>query len=73
VVTYKARGSTKTVEVSISEKNLGYVDAGQSKTFEREALPVPPLPPSNLTNCGIIDLEYYLEVFFFLIFGLKIV
>lgn len=46
----------------ISEKNLGYVDAGQSKMFEREALPVPPVPPSNLTNCGIIDLSYHVEV-----------
>ena len=48
--------------MAISEKNLGYVDAGQSKTFEREALPVPPLPPSNMTNCGIIDLDYHVEV-----------
>ncbi|XP_059473871.1 arrestin domain-containing protein 17-like isoform X2 [Neocloeon triangulifer] len=64
-VTYKARGgNTKKVEVSIAEKNLGYVDSGQSHTFEREALQIPPLPPSNLNNCSVIDLEYYLEAHF---------
>lgn len=63
-MTYKARGSTKPTELVISEKNLGYVDAGQSKMFEREPLPVPPLPPSNLSNCGIIDLGYHVEVIF---------
>ncbi|XP_065342547.1 arrestin domain-containing protein 17-like isoform X1 [Cloeon dipterum] len=61
---YKARGSTKTEEMSIAEKNLGYVDSGQSHTFEREALLVPSLPPSNLKNCSIIDLDYYLEAHF---------
>ncbi|KAF4523318.1 hypothetical protein B566_EDAN011797 [Ephemera danica] len=62
-VTYRAKaGSTKLDEVNISEKQLGYVDPGKSQTWTKEALAIPALPPSNLSNCNIINLNYYVRL-----------
>ena len=36
--------------------------AGHSKKTVFIKLLVPPLPPSYLNNCSIIDLQYYLKV-----------
>lgn len=61
-VTYHAIGSSKLDETSVSEKLLGYVDAHSSRTWLRESLQIPALPPSNLTNCRVIDLSYSVRV-----------
>ncbi|KAJ1521957.1 hypothetical protein ONE63_002288 [Megalurothrips usitatus] len=37
------------------------VHAHDTKCFSKDIV-VPPVPPSNLSNCGIIDLEYALKV-----------
>ncbi|KAG7300439.1 hypothetical protein JYU34_016060 [Plutella xylostella] len=66
LVTYRATNTsastsikkTKDVVVTIQE---GPVVAGGSKQFNLK-LEVPPIPPSNLVNCSIIDLDYDIKV-----------
>jgi hypothetical protein len=63
-VTYRAttpRTATKTEEIVVTEVSKGPVVAGGTADYEQH-LDIPPLPPSNLTNCRIIDLEYNLKV-----------
>jgi hypothetical protein len=47
-------------------KNIGELTIGPFAKSEqrvvRQTLDIPPLPPSNLDNCGIIDLHYDLQV-----------
>lgn len=52
---------TKTEEIVIAEVAKGPVEGRGNADYEQK-LDIPPLPPSNLTNCGIIDLEYNLKV-----------
>lgn len=52
---------TKTQEQSIGELTLGPFNARENRNI-KQSLDIPPLPPSNLDNCGIIDLHYELRV-----------
>ncbi|XP_077296197.1 arrestin domain-containing protein 3 [Arctopsyche grandis] len=52
---------TKRVVVVISEHKLGSIDGHEAKNIQK-ILEIPPLPPSNLVNCGLIDLEYKIHV-----------
>lgn len=52
---------TKTDVKSIGELALGPFNKGEQRTI-RQSLDIPPLPGSNLLNCGIIDLHYDLYV-----------
>jgi len=64
IVTFRAttpRTDTKTEEIVIMEISKGPIEAGGIADYEQH-LDIPPLPPSNLTNCRIIDLEYNLKV-----------
>ncbi|XP_011646855.1 arrestin domain-containing protein 17 [Pogonomyrmex barbatus] len=64
VVTFHAttpHTDTKTEEIVVKEISKGPVEAGETVNYEQH-LDIPPLPPSNLTNCHIIDLEYNLKV-----------
>ncbi|XP_001599906.1 arrestin domain-containing protein 17 [Nasonia vitripennis] len=64
IVTYTAttpRSETKVTEDTISEVSKGPVGGNETTSYEQN-LEVPPLPPSNLKNCGLIDLEYKLKV-----------
>lgn len=45
----------------VAEVGKGPIEGGGTADYEQK-LDIPPLPPSNLTNCGIIDLEYNLKV-----------
>lgn len=45
----------------IAELSVGPVEAGKSKNWG-EKINIPSLPPSNLANCGLIDLDYDLKV-----------
>lgn len=53
--------STKKDKITIGELMLGPVEP-HATTNWTEMLKVPPLPPSNLNNCSIIDLDYDLKV-----------
>ncbi|KAG5679842.1 hypothetical protein PVAND_009379 [Polypedilum vanderplanki] len=52
---------TKKDVKSIGELALGPFNKGEQRTI-RQSLEIPPLPASNLQNCGIIDLHYDLYV-----------
>ncbi|XP_057336058.1 arrestin domain-containing protein 17 [Microplitis mediator] len=64
IVTFRAntpRSDTKIEKIAISEVSKGPVEGNASSDYEQK-LDIPPLPPSNLTHCGIIDLEYNFKV-----------
>ncbi|XP_063233011.1 arrestin domain-containing protein 3-like [Bacillus rossius redtenbacheri] len=48
-------------KITLNELKLDSVAEGGSKVWS-EAFKLPPLPPSNLTGCNIIDLDYDLQV-----------
>lgn len=52
---------TKNDVSSIGELAFGPFNKSEQRTI-RQSLDIPPLPPSNLANCGIIDLHYDLFV-----------
>jgi hypothetical protein len=45
----------------VAEVSKGPVGGNETTSYEQN-LEVPSIPPSNLNNCGIIDLEYKLKV-----------
>ncbi|XP_043277832.1 arrestin domain-containing protein 17-like [Venturia canescens] len=64
IVTFRAttpRSDTKRDKIVVAEVSKGPVPAGDYSDYEQR-LEVPPLPPSNLANCSIIDLEYNLKI-----------
>ncbi|XP_076653337.1 arrestin domain-containing protein 17 isoform X1 [Halictus rubicundus] len=64
IVTFRATTpstDTRTEEIVVAEVGKGPVEGGGTAEYEQN-LDIPPLPPSNLANCGIIDLEYNLKV-----------
>ena len=40
----------------------GELAAGETLTLNQDALKVPPVPPSFLNGCGVIDIQYFLKV-----------
>ncbi|EZA48004.1 arrestin domain-containing protein 17 isoform X1 [Ooceraea biroi] len=52
---------TKTEETVVTEVSKGPIERGEIADYEQH-LDIPPTPPSNLAQCGIIDLEYNLKV-----------
>lgn len=58
---HQPKSATKKEFETIEELTMGPIDAGQSRNWEQK-IEVPALPPSNLVNCGIIDLDYELKV-----------
>lgn len=64
IVTYSAttpRSEKKVVELTVSEVSKGPVNGNETTNYEQK-VDVPPLPPSFLNHCGLIDLEYKLLV-----------
>lgn len=59
--TNQPRRETKKDKITIAELTVGPVEAHASQTWQQQMV-IPPLPPSNLVNCGIIDLDYELKV-----------
>lgn len=55
------RQDLKREKTVISETSEGPVEAHGSKTWTK-TMEIPPLPPSNLLNCSLIDLDYELKV-----------
>lgn len=55
------RRDIKEEKIIISELSVGPVPQRGSNTWN-QILNIPPLPPSNLVNCGLIDLDYELKV-----------
>ncbi|XP_028167471.1 arrestin domain-containing protein 2 [Ostrinia furnacalis] len=64
VVTYRATSpstATKKVKNVVLMVQEGPAPAGTTKHWELK-LEIPPIPPSNLVNCNIIDLDYDFKV-----------
>lgn len=59
--THQPKRATKKEKETIEELTMGPIDGGQSRNWNQQ-IEVPALPPSNLVNCGIIDLDYELKV-----------
>lgn len=55
------RRETKNKKDTITEIGVGPVTAGKSQTWS-QTIQIPPLPPSNLVNCGLIDVDYDIKV-----------
>lgn len=55
------RRETKRKKELVTTISMGPVEAGNSQTWQ-QFLQIPPLPPSNLVNCGIIDVDYDIKV-----------
>lgn len=55
------RREIKKDKITIAEVAVGPVEAHSTKTQVLN-IEIPPLPPSNLLNCSIIDLDYDLKV-----------
>ncbi|XP_011504212.1 PREDICTED: arrestin domain-containing protein 3 [Ceratosolen solmsi marchali] len=64
IVTYTAttpHSEKKVVENTVAEVSKGPVGGNETTSYE-QTVKVPSIPPSNLNNCGIIDLEYKLKI-----------
>lgn len=59
---FYAEGNTKTVDQTVAEIKRGEIPAGEDDTWSGVEMIIPPLPPSNLEFCRIIDIDYVLEV-----------
>ncbi|KAF2358530.1 Arrestin-like N-terminal, partial [Trinorchestia longiramus] len=60
-VTYKANGKFKCEERTLTKLSKGPIAKGAEDMWENEALLIPPLPPSPLPGCNIIDVCYKLQ------------
>lgn len=60
--TNQPRRDVKKDKITIAEVAVGPVSAHSTKTEDLN-IAIPPLPPSNLLNCSIIDLDYELKVY----------
>ncbi|XP_023343516.1 arrestin domain-containing protein 1 isoform X2 [Eurytemora carolleeae] len=62
-VTFKAGGHTRSTSRIIAEQQRGRIGPGDSDLWNKVAMYVPGLPPSNLGgSCNIIQLQYILQL-----------
>ncbi|KAK6180227.1 hypothetical protein SNE40_012419 [Patella caerulea] len=57
-VQYHATIKTRTRWNSVSKISHGAIEPGDSDMWNGDHLPIPPLPPSGLRGCRIIDIKY---------------
>ena len=63
MVTFKTPKKSKIDGVTVAKIVHGEIRAGNSYTWNAVPMLVPPLPPSRLNFCNIIDVNYLLEVY----------
>lgn len=61
-VTYHAKGKTKSADKIVAQKMFARCSAKQSIEFTNEKIQIPPLPPSEVAHCKIIDIHYFAQV-----------
>ncbi|XP_046557797.1 arrestin domain-containing protein 3-like [Haliotis rubra] len=61
VVRYHARGKTRTNFEKIGEISHGEILPGDSDVWNGDLLRVPPVPPSELQGCRIIEINYFVQ------------
>lgn len=52
----------KSTEKVVVVKRMGQIEPGESQSWNDVLLPIPPLPPTGLKGCSIIDIDYYVKV-----------
>ncbi|KAK6180269.1 hypothetical protein SNE40_012456 [Patella caerulea] len=62
IVKYYATTKTKTEHKTVSKIYHGPIIPGDGDTWDGDLLPIPPLPPSGLRGCRIIDIAYRLAI-----------
>ncbi|CAI9731331.1 domain-containing 3-like isoform X3 [Octopus vulgaris] len=60
ITSFHATTKTKTLHQNIASVTQGGVRPGESDYWNQVALLIPPLPPSSLIYCNIIDIKYIL-------------
>ena len=59
---YHATRKTRVVNNVLYEVKHGKIDGGGTDVWRSEKLHIPPVPPSYLQGCNIIDIRYYATV-----------
>lgn len=65
LVTYYSsspRRETKKQNIILLKYNLGSSIAARGSNTFTQSITIPSVPPSNLANCGIIDIDYDIKV-----------
>ncbi|XP_045187225.2 arrestin domain-containing protein 3-like isoform X2 [Mercenaria mercenaria] len=62
LVLYHATSKTKKVNNVLFELKHGKIDGGGTDIWMNEKLHIPPVPPSYLQGCNIIDIRYYVMI-----------
>ncbi|CAG7732832.1 unnamed protein product, partial [Allacma fusca] len=60
-ITFKANEKSKFVTKTVCEAKGPAVGRGDSESWSGDILKIPPIPPSKLATCRIIDVEYTLH------------
>ena len=61
--TYRTHGgSTKHEKTEVARLDHEGMEPNHSDIWSGERIQVPPLPPSHLMGCSLIDIDYYIEV-----------
>ncbi|XP_059158632.1 arrestin domain-containing protein 3-like [Physella acuta] len=60
--TFQTRTSTKTEHTRVAHSTHTSIEKHSEDIWKDEALTIPPLPPSFLTECSIIDVNYVLQL-----------
>ncbi|XP_059472026.1 arrestin domain-containing protein 17-like [Neocloeon triangulifer] len=59
-VTYKVKDQMRIFTKTVVKASLDSVKSGQSTTFNQYGLKIPPVAPSTLNKCQVIQLTYYI-------------
>ena len=59
---FKAENQTKTIHKIIGEKWQGQIHPGSEDYWSDVPIFIPPIPPSKLIYCTIIEIHYFLQV-----------
>lgn len=62
ITTYYAEGRTKKEKRKVAEIKRGVIQPGENDIWSGVEMTIPPLPPSNLEYCRIIDIDYEFQV-----------
>ena len=61
-VKYHTSSKTKTINNCVAKLKHGKLEGGGKDVWMSEKLMIPPLPPSYLQYCKIIDIKYFAMV-----------
>ena len=67
IISYYAEGHTKREKRKVAELKHGIIKEGDDDIWSGVEMMIPPLPPSNLDFCRIIDIDYEFQVCGFLL------